>query len=1047
MGTTFLPILLQKYLSNPATKALSMSNFKITDLQAPTLNSDAATKQYVDAIAGGGGASTGVLPFNLTRGSGVGATTIGQFTNPTADDLQLTAPTTTGKLIFTDIHGVDFTNTPTTFTNSSGNVITVSPSGTTKGIRINGNNDPNAPLLEINSSAGERHFTSMRSGAVQQSQIYVGDSTTGGLTMVELVKGNNGTGLSMTKSGTGDGILITNNGTGYAISTAGTKGDVQIAGTLDQNGRIVQNTGGSQDTFSLTHSSGTGDGLHIVKNGTTGHALNIDNNGSGNSINATITTATGGVYIQKNTNSGAGIPLQINHQSNFTSGQSSVVVAHNTNAVGVDITGNGSTGVMLLTQNGAGYGLNVNKASGSGNGINILNGGDGNALDINRTNSTTIGDGINIVVDGSQAGSRAIRARIDTGSATTCEFRQNGSGNAVFIQTASNAGTGIEVLHNGNNATNAVVIRKEGAGGGAALDIRNLSSGDGLRVSDEAATDNSMFRIDQNGNVGIGVASASTLTNKVEINDSGVNSGLIINKSANGDGLLINKTAGSAGALAIVNSGSGSDATFYLENRSPGDCMRILDSTSPDTSMFRIDEDGRVGIGVGTGTLTDRFRSEGASGTASSLISQGTGTAELRAVDTLGTSKINVNSANTRINGRSSIILEPQISTNADDSTPRLRLTTSGAGATEDIIYQMAQTSGQGRHAFGVSGSVNTTMNIYTNEGSRRVRMGFLTATQGLGTGVCNILYDATIHTGTPHLFLESTTGATPAVAIDVNSMGRIANVADPVNAQDVATRAFVLAQPSTSFTLANSSSGNANGFRVYNLPDPAGYNPVLGDALPANPLNYNATSGVGRATYTNYRRSLAYPRLCCLFQNTQQTLYSNSSGNNNLDSITHLIYNNAAQALTSYYAATGNFINLPITVHTRTTSGNGRAGTFLLGLAGLYKITLYCNIGTSASPPTAAAAIPLQLVQGTATTLFISSVAPTYWFTRSDINNVYNGQNTRCAILQADFYVNSAGGTYVGFGSASSYNITADNPILQNNVSIFFEYLGTTYS
>ena len=950
MCAFYLPILLQKYATNPLNKDLNLNGFRAVNSIDPVLNSDLATKNYVDITAGGGGASTGALPFSLVAG----ATVIGQFTNPTGNDLQLTAPTSTGKLIFSDIHGIDFTNSPATFTNNTGNVITVSPSGTTKGIRINGNNDPNAPLLEIASSGGERHFTSSRSGAVNQSQVYIRDTTTGGLTMVELSKENNGTGLSMTKTAgtTGDAILVTNNGTGYALSTAGTKGDVQIAGTLDQNGRIVQTSGGGSDTFLLTHPSGVGDGLHIVKNGTTGHGLNIENNGTGLAMSATITTATGGVLITKNTNSGAGIPLEINHQSNFTSGQSSVVVSHNSNAVGVNITGNGATGTMLLTQNGAGYGLTVNKASGSGNGVIITNAGSGNSLDIGRTNTTVAGDGINVLVDGTQTATRAIRANINTGAATTCEFRHNGSGNAVFIQTTANAGTCLEALHQANNSSNAVVIRKEGAGAGAALDIRNLSTGDSLRVADETATDNTMFRIDADGNVGIGVASAVALTNKFESNAS-----------------------------------SGNNSTF---------------------------------------------------------IGQGTASIELRATNTTdGTSGVVLDTTSTQLIGRSDILLEPSRGLGAAASA-RLRMTTTNDNGVIIQTYRGQTPNANARLAFCRNASTASTMNLYTGEGTtdvKKIKMGNCDYSDAAPNSVVEISRDATIHgTSIPHILLSGT-NATGGVVMNANA-GRIESVADPVNAQDVATRAWVLANAGTptSFTLANTNSGNANGFRIYNLPNPTLVYPGFGEALVSNPTAYTSSGG-SRTTQSEFFRSISYPRMLSVYYNTQTTAYSNSATNNNLNSITNFLFNNSALGMENFYSFLGGFSNAPVTLHTRITSGNGRAGTFLLNSPGTYKFTLQVNIGTAASPPGATVGIPIQMIQGTVSTLSLSF--PIFWFKNTEVNTTYSGQNTRVSTLQCEFYANSGNGTYVSFGAQSSYNITADNFISAGNANIAIEYLG----
>jgi|694.fasta_scaffold06212_13 hypothetical protein len=756
-------------LSNPATADLDLQNtFKVKNSVEPVLNSDLATKNYVDIVAGGPGASTGTLPFSLVAGP----TVVGQFTNPTGNDLQLSAPTTTGKLIFSDIHGIDFTNSPATFTNNTGNVITVSPSGTTKGIRINGNNDPNAPLFEIVSSGGERHFTSSRSGVVNQSQVYIRDTTTGGLTMVELSKENNGPGLSMTKTAgtSGDAILITNNGTGYALSTAGTKGDVLIAGTLEQNGRIVQNTGGSQDTFSLTHSSGTGDGLHITKNGTTGHAINIDNNGTGNAINATISTATGGILITKNANSGAGIPLQINHINNFTAGsQSSIDVNHNSNAVGVNIANAGSTGTMLLTQTGAGYGLNVNKVSGSGNCVVVSNSGSG------------------------------------------------------LLASLSSSGTGISYTHNNTGANAGLTFTKSNGTGGRMVDLTYSNSGsdDILRIdrSSGGGSGNMVNLINTTNGVVINATNSGTASNMVLTNSatsgSSANASFVKTGAGNGDNVQIRNTdavgASTGIALSILNQGV-------------GDCLRIQDEAG-DTSLFRCDSDGNIGIGVSTSALTHKFVSNGGSGTTTTQIAQSnTGISTSVSDSTVGTSQIFLSSTNTEISGRSDITLEPSRGTATALTTPRIRMTVA-SGSNNGILFQGNNATAGTNFRFGfTSGSTGeTSMNVYGDTSTRRVRIGQQDIYTGIPSGVLELTRNATPHgTSIPHILLNGT-NATGGVVMNCNA-GRIENVADPVNATDVANRQWVLANAggtATAFTLASGTSGNANSQPIINLSTP----------------------------------------------------------------------------------------------------------------------------------------------------------------------------------------------------------------------------------
>jgi hypothetical protein len=660
----FLPILLQRYATNPLNKDLDLNGYRAVNSIDPVLNTDLATKNYVDITAGGGGASTGTLPFSLVAG----ATVVGQFTNPTGNDLQLTAPTTTGKLIFSDIHGIDFTNTPTTF--------------------------------------------------------------------------------SLPASNPNDVIDITNNGTGYALQTNGTKGDVQINGTLEQNGRVVQTSGGGSDTFLLTHPSGLGDGIHIVKNGTTGHGLNIENNGTGLAMNATITTATGGILITKNANTGAGIPLQINHTNNFTAGsQPSIDVNHNSNAVGVNIANSGPTGTMLLTQTGAGYALNVNKVSGSGNCVVVSNSGSG------------------------------------------------------LLASLTSSGTGISYTHNNTGANAGLTFTKSSGTGGimANLTYSNSGSDDVMRIDRSAGggSGNLLNLINTTNGVVINATNSGTASNFVSTNSASSGSSPNINfvktGTSNSDNVFIRNTdtvgASTGNALSILNQGV-------------GDCLRIQD-VAGDTSLFRVDGDGNVGIGVPTSALTNKFESNAGSGTTITKIEQSTTTNALIVSDsTLGSSRVDLTTTSARLTGRSDIILEPSRGTSALDTTPRIRMT-NGAFNNGLLLQGNNATAGTNfRFGFTSGSTAETTMNVYSDIATRRVRIGQQDLGTAIPTGVMEITRNATPHgTSIPHILLNGT-NASDGTVMNCNG-GRIINVADPSLGTDVANRQWVLAQVSTPTQIA----------------------------------------------------------------------------------------------------------------------------------------------------------------------------------------------------------------------------------------------------
>jgi hypothetical protein len=694
---TLINNLAKSKLSNPATADLDLQNtFKIKNSVEPVLNTDLATKNYVDVVAGGGGASTGSLPFSLVASSNV----IGQFTNPSGNDLQLSAPTSTGKLIFTDIHGVDFTNSPATFTNTSGNVITVSPSGATKGIRINGNNDANQPLFEISSSAGERHFTSIRSGVVQQSQIYVGDTTTGGLTMVELSKAGNGKGIDLIKSGTGNALHITNNGSGKAITTTfnagagGTNGDIEINGTSSLLGLVDITAGGNSNTLDITKNSGTGDAVAIVNSGT-GGALNISGAGSSSLV---INKTSGAGNCVSITNSGTGL------LASLSSTGTGITYNHtNTGAIdGLTYTKSGGTGGILanLTYSNSGSDdvvrITRNSGGASGNLINLINNTAGVMI-----NSSQSGTGVNISANNTA----------NSGSSNNVEFVKSGTGN-------------------GNNVF-----------------IRNVDT-------------------------------------------VGASTGI---------------------ALSILNQGI-------------ADCLRIQDEAG-DTSLFRVDADGNVGIGVSTSGLTNKFESNAGTGTTTTQIAQTTTTNALTVSDSsLGTSRIFLNTTGAEVTGRSDILLEPSRGTAGVGTTPRIRMTVA-SGSNNGILLQGNNATAGTNFRFGfTSGSTaETTLNIYADGATRRMRLGNQDIYAGIPNGVLEITRNATPHgTSIPHILLNGA-NASGGVVMNCNS-GRIEALADPVNPQDAATRAYVLANSggtATAFTLSSGTSGNANSQPIINLSTP----------------------------------------------------------------------------------------------------------------------------------------------------------------------------------------------------------------------------------
>jgi hypothetical protein len=687
MGTTFLPILLQKYLSNPATKALSMSNFKITDLQTPTNNTDAATKLYVDNVAAGGGTSAGTLPFLLQRGTGVGAVTIGEFTNPSGDDLQLSAPTTTGRLIFNDIHGVDFNNSPLTQTTSTGTGIALTSTGNNNVLSIVKNpSNLSGHLITLNNTG---NFTN-------------------GESAINIVHGTNAGSINIANTGTGGSLNITQTGAGHAIqinkaSGTGSTPLIDVNNTGTSNIRLCDLTN--------TNASSTNDNLYLESNATdaNAHCLEIQRPaGNGNNILSVSNSTNDNVVITNATTAGKALTINANQT-------------------------NGSAG------------LEINKA-GTGNAITIANTGSGNVANITST------------------------------------------------------GAGITFTHTNTGTQNMINLTRSGGTGGRLLNMTYSNSGS-----------EDVIRVDRTNNTG-------NIINLIS-NTAGTN----INSSQSGGGVNINATntanSGSSNNVEFIKSGTGNGGNVFIRNNSSvgastgialsilnegvADCLRISDEAG-DTSLMRVDSDGRVGIGVSNGTLTNTFESNAVSGTASTKIEQSSSTITTTATDTPGTSRLLVNSSGVDIAGRSDIVLEPTRGTSATGTTPRIRMTVA-AGSNNGILLQgnNATAGTQFRYGFTSGSTAESTLNIYSDTTTRRARLGQQDIYSAVPSGVLEITRNATPHgTTIPHILLNGTNASPSNIVMDCN-LGIISRVADPVSSTDAANRQWVLSQVSTPTQIA----------------------------------------------------------------------------------------------------------------------------------------------------------------------------------------------------------------------------------------------------
>jgi hypothetical protein len=223
-----------------------------------------------------------------------------------------------------------------------------------------------------------------------------------------------------------------------------------------------------------------------------------------------------------------------------------------------------------------------------------------------------------------------------------------------------------------------------------------------------------------------------------------------------------NGTGGSA-IISYTSNVSNTTATHRILNLGTGDCLRVEDN-SGDTSLVRIDNTGKMGINVGTGTLTNTFEA----------ISQGNATAirlnndiELSTVSDLylGAGGQALNRPNIRIT----------YSGNADSNFQR-------------AYFQLGNVTagGNGKFTFSKWASNEGTLNICPE--IRTVSLGVIdtgTTSTNETLGIWGEVSKASIR------FVGSAKNS-GVPAMDINSQGRIINCATPIDDYDVATKKYV---------------------------------------------------------------------------------------------------------------------------------------------------------------------------------------------------------------------------------------------------------------
>jgi hypothetical protein len=221
---------------------------------------------------------------------------------------------------------------------------------------------------------------------------------------------------------------------------------------------------------------------------------------------------------------------------------------------------------------------------------------------------------------------------------------------------------------------------------------------------------------------------------------------------------------GGSAVISYTSNVSNNTATHRILNLGTGDCLRVEDSSS-DSSLVRVDNSGRMGVNVGTGTLTNTFEA----------ISQGNATA-------------------IRLNN------DIELSSHADiylgagglsNNRPNCRITFRGSSSDPNLqtfYLQLGNITANagGKFSFCKWASNEATLNICPE--IRTVALGSIDSSTTAVNEQLGIWADVTKAT---IRFLGSAKNS-GVPAMDINSQGRIINCLDPTSAQDVATKNYV---------------------------------------------------------------------------------------------------------------------------------------------------------------------------------------------------------------------------------------------------------------
>lgn len=999
----YLPILLQKYASNPANKAQDMNNFQIKNLATATLGTDAVNLNQATSLLVGG--STGALPFSLIRG---GTTTLGQFTNPSGDDVQFTATSTTGKLIFSDIDGIDFLNSPSTFTRSSGNIITVTQSGNATGIKINGGGDPNAPSLYINSTAGERHFTSTRTGAVNQTQMYMSDATTGGLVMMELVKSNNGAGIDISKSGTGPAIRIndssTSSSTGLQIDFTGTtNGNPGLQVANSSNGRTAEffqtRTANPNSSVRLTNNSTAGGiNLDVVASGT-GRAVQIQNTGASSAESLAITHSAGtsnAVYIE---NGGTGDSLRVADSV----GGATFFRINDAGHVGIQVP-TGSLGNNHLLVNGGTNAIGTTQLAVSGStqpDITL-----GSVGDIYFGQSAGAGNRPRERMTYSSEGGNSALGRIyhqyygGSGSGNQkWTWTQPASNNAVmnvcpFLQRVSigeqqsdyTPQANLEVIPNTTGSVNTVRINRNAVANQAPLSIAG-SIGDATFTN---AGNLRMLNAQANPIDGIAIDVASATKRGLSFTNGAIDRGAEVSVEDDGIGFQL---------LRIKN-----QYPLYTYNNA------IALEFGPSVGSMTYFE--VPSINIGAQTLNNCLTQQMFNGTTSDAVnmiladnSNPSGRSQFGIYSNVNVDLNMLTDANVSFYSTSDIVQVVGNDWLADPTQARIvfKTTYTGAGSNECGIFGITN--------LGSSFRINSTDWTYTQS----YPIALTGSVINLGT------------TGT-------------------NNPIKITNLATPTNPADAVTKAYVDAivpSGATSFVLAGATSGNANNQPIINLPAISASNQAVRSTITSVP-----TSNLPQNSVVDVSRHILSAGQVSVFENTVGAIGVNSTARNGY----YYLLSSEASPNNTFMANTPGMDTAPVSYITVTPAGFPlvNIGAFRFLLQGHYNVDVSYRIGTLGNGPGSGGFWNVSCLVGSITnapTTLYDGCITFYPSTLSRINAT--GQNNLHGRINFKLRFDGASNECLTFGQLSTFGapVWDGYTLTLGDFMVSFTYLGRIYS